>query len=699
MIRERIAHTLRSWVGGLNRLLEIHTMPSVSKVNVSEDSVMGLTAYWCGVNQIADAVSALPLTVRKRVVGGRDEEAPDHPLAVLFRTGVCGYLGEKDFTKMVVYHRLTHGSSYWRIHSDNRGDITMLQPLLPDRTGPLVDYGSGDIFYNVADSITGRTASRLPAWEVLHVKGLTRDGIHGLSPIAVMRDNLGLGIAAERYGGKFFANDATPSGILSSDQPIDDDTAKQMSNNWIEAHGGKKQRSPAVLGAGLTYQPISLPPGDSQFLQTRVHSIQDVARILGAPPSKLYDPSHSTYNNVAQEDLAFQSDTVRPMAISIADQLNHQLMPDDQYYFAFDFTGGQSGTQTDRFRSYSIGMKSGFISKLEVRRAEGLPDETPEETMGMDDAIDAEYEVMENEEERLLGFLGDQDRRVVQHALTLIDTNDTARRIKYVEDAIRLTRNDHVHVKVHDPEIRAAIANPDPDTSDTEDEFRESILALLALFGQDAVAQITKQQLDTWRQIIQDAIENQGKPEGGRKEIMEALGLTVILDDITRVVASISDDNTLDDYADALASLLHSLYENYAGQDGTVIDEENWIDERVALLMLLSGAEYGVLKGVLEEDEPDFEALIGQGVFTSFDNRAEVIMQTEVSEARNRVILSILGAAGLADVYVLDCQIDGCADRHDDTICINRANTVMPLAQALTQRLAHPHCTLGFREV
>ena len=701
---QRLGLKVRQWIGGLNKLLEIHTMPSVAKVNVSEDSVMGLAAYWCGVNQIADAVSALPLTVRKRIVGGRDEEAPDHPLAQLFKTGVCGYLGEKDFTKMVVYHRLTHGNSYWRIHDNHRGQIETLQPLLPDRTKPVVNFATGDIYYNVADSVTGRTASHLPAWEVLHIKGLTRDGIWGLSPIAVMRDNLGLGIAAERYGSKFFANDATPSGILSTEQVLDDDTVKKMSKGWIEAHGGEKQRSPAVLHGGITYQPIALPPGDSQFLQTRVHSIQDVGRILGCPPSKLYDPSHSTYNNIAQEDLAFHNDTVKPLAISIADELNRQLMPNDEYYFAFDLVGGQAGTQTDRFRSYSIGLKAGFISKLEVRRAEGLPDETPEETMGMDemdddDTIDAEYEVV-NEEERLLEFLGDSDRRVVQHALTLIDQDDTDRRVKYIEDAIKLTRNDHVHIKLPapPPEKRAVIPNPDPDTSETEDDFRQELLVLLGLFGQEAVEQITQAQLDKWRQIVQDAIENQGKPEGGKKQVMEALGLTAILDEIRLASSALSDDDALDDYADALSNLLQGMYMDYAGEAGVIIDGEDWINERVELLQLVSGAEHGVVNGVLSETDPAFDELAAQGVFTSLDNRAEVIMGTEVSEARNRVILSILGAAAVTDVFVLDCR-DGCDDRPDDVVCINRANTVMPLAEALTQRLAHPHCTLGFQEI
>ena len=403
---------LKRWLGGgLNSFLSWLVMPTQAGVDVSEMNVIGLSAYWCGVNQIADGLMNMPLTIRRFEEGGErqrgrehrvmaaprvmrqisrgaiDVVADDHPINALLAGGVYSYLDETDFARLIVYHLLTHGNSYWRIDSNSRGNILALQPLLPERIKPEVDKTTHEIKYKITQSGEPKAPKFFKADEILHVKGLSRDGIYGMSPIQVMREDLGLALAANRYGSRFFANDATPTTILQTESDsLTKDEMDLIVDSWERDQGGENQRSTAVLWGGVKAERIGLPPEDSQFLETRVHSVQDVARILGLPPSKLYDMSRSTYNNVLQENIAFGNDTLRPLATRICAAIDSQLLGNDsQYFCAFEAGGMQWADQLARFRAYEIGIRSKFYSGIEARRSEGLPDEMPDDGMADDE--------------------------------------------------------------------------------------------------------------------------------------------------------------------------------------------------------------------------------------------------------------------------------------------------------------------------
>ena len=396
---------IRSLIGGINSFLSWYALPTQAGVTVSEDNVMGLPAYWAAVNQISDGLMNMPIVVRKiekdgerahtgnpehrlmastwamRMLraGAMDMEAENHPVNALFSKGVWPYLDATDFIRMVVYHLLTHGSSYWRIESGGRGEVTGLQPLLPNLTRPYVNRATGEITYQVSTVEKG-SVKTLPYEEVLHFKGLTRDGVYGLSPMSTMREPLGLAIAAERYGARFFANNATPSTAIQVEGVVTDDQMDLILDRWDAEQGGENQGGTAVLGKGMKIQQLGMPPNQSQFLGTRIHGIQDSARIHGLPPSKLYDLSNGTYSNVAQEDIAFRNDTLRPIATRICAALDAQLLMNDPNHFcAFEMVNAQWADQLSRYRSYQVGIAAGFLSPIEARRAEGLPDEMPED--------------------------------------------------------------------------------------------------------------------------------------------------------------------------------------------------------------------------------------------------------------------------------------------------------------------------------
>src|SRR5690606_2219699 len=111
--------------------------------------------------------------------------------------------------------------------------------------------------------------------------------LEGLSPIGLARHSIGLGLATQRFGGNWFRDGAAPSGQITTDQPMDPDQVKQAQQQWIATHGGR--RVPAVMAGGLKYEPISITPEDSQFLETRQFTVTEMCMLVGVPPYLLGD--------------------------------------------------------------------------------------------------------------------------------------------------------------------------------------------------------------------------------------------------------------------------------------------------------------------------------------------------------------------------------------------------------------------------
>jgi HK97 family phage portal protein len=141
----------------------------------------------------------------------------------------------------------------------------------------------------------------LPLSEVLHIPGLGFDGLIGYSPIAMAKNAVGLAIATEEYGAKFFANGAAPGGVLEHPGTIKD--PQKVKESWNAAYQGSQPTAHrvAVLEEGMKYQPIGISPEQAQFLETRKFQINEIARIFRVPPHMLADLEKSSFSNIEQQ--------------------------------------------------------------------------------------------------------------------------------------------------------------------------------------------------------------------------------------------------------------------------------------------------------------------------------------------------------------------------------------------------------------
>ncbi len=351
---------------------------SISGKVVNERSSMQTTVVYACVRIIAETVASLPLHTY-RYIGEGKEKVYDHPLYKILHDEPNPEMTSFTLREAMMTHLLLWGNAYCQIIRNGKGDILGLYPLLPDKMEVDRD-NKGEIYYTyMKDGVP----HYLRYDEVLHIPGLGFDGIIGYSPVALAKNAIGLNIAAEEYGGKFFANNATPSGILSTSGTIKDPS--KVRDAWQSAYGGSgNSNKVAVLEDGLTYQPISMPNSDAQFLETRKFQIEEICRIFQVPPHMVADLSKSSFSNIENQSISFVVHTIRPWLVRIEQAMNKKLFKKSEkgtYFVSFNASALMRGDYKSRMDGYSIGIQNGFFSVNDVRRMENL-DPIPAEEGG-----------------------------------------------------------------------------------------------------------------------------------------------------------------------------------------------------------------------------------------------------------------------------------------------------------------------------
>ena len=219
--------------------------------------------------------------------------------------------------------------------------------------------------------------------EVLHIPGLGFDGLVGYSPIAMAKNAIGMAIACEEYGAKFFANGAAPGGVLEHPGTIKD--PQRVRESWQSTFGGSGNANKiAVLEEGMKYTPIGISPEQAQFLETRKFQINEIARIFRVPPHMVGDLEKSSFSNIEQQSLEFVKYTLDPWVIRWEQSIQRSLLSKDEkavYFVKFNLEGLLRGDYQSRMNGYAIGRQNGWMSANDIRELENL-DRIPAEEGG-----------------------------------------------------------------------------------------------------------------------------------------------------------------------------------------------------------------------------------------------------------------------------------------------------------------------------
>ena len=360
---------------------------STSGKAVTERSAMQMTAVYSCVRILAEAVAGLPLNLYRYTEDGGKEKAIDHPLYLLLHDEPNPEMSSFVFRETLMTHLLLWGNAYAQVIRNGKGEVIALYPLMPNKM--MVDRDErGQLYYSYQRGNDEAVRSKdqtviLRPSDVLHIPGLGFDGLVGYSPIAMAKNAIGMAIACEEYGAKFFANGAAPGGVLEHPGTIKD--PQRVRESWQSTFGGSGNANKiAVLEEGMKYTPIGISPEQAQFLETRKFQINEIARIFRVPPHMVGDLEKSSFSNIEQQSLEFVKYTLDPWVTRWEQSIQRSLLTPEEkstYFVKFNLEGLLRGDYQSRMNGYATARQNGWMSANDIRELENL-DRIPAEEGG-----------------------------------------------------------------------------------------------------------------------------------------------------------------------------------------------------------------------------------------------------------------------------------------------------------------------------
>lgn len=327
-------------------------------VLVNEKQAMRLTTAFACIMIISEDLSSLPLPIYQKMPDGSSREATEHPYFGLFNANMV-------LRGAWLAGALGWGNGYALIRRDRGATAKSLQVLPSDKTAPvLVD---GVLKFATTYTETGQVAYIEPE-NMLHLPGLTLDGVTGLSPIQTCKNAFGLAIATEKFGAQFFGNGARTSGVLSHPEQLEGEAYENLKKSVRERISGENALMPLILEEGMTWTQASVSPNDAQFLETRKFQRSEIASLYRVAMHLLQDLERSTNNNIEHQSLDHIRYCLRPWAVRIEQEAGRKLLGPG-YYIEHDMNAFQRGDFASQTAGFTLLRNAGVYSANDILRA------------------------------------------------------------------------------------------------------------------------------------------------------------------------------------------------------------------------------------------------------------------------------------------------------------------------------------------
>lgn len=332
-------------------------------VNVSPDTALTLSAVWRAINLLSSTLATMPVDVFKKNKDGSRQEADVQGLR-LFNNPSQDVM-PVIFREALMTSVLTWGNGYAYITRNRSYEPTALDFVDPQDV--VVKRAGNRVFYEIKNFKDNLSSDRM-----LHIPALSFNGVIGKGPIEVARQSLGGGLAVQKFGNQFFKNGAKSSGILSHPMQLSDKARENLRDKFEKRMKGGDGGT-MILEEGIKYQPISIPPEQAQFLQSRKFTVEEVARWFGVPPHLLSDLDRATFSNIEHQGIEFVVYSLTPWVVRWEQELNRKLLSFSErknHFFKFNMNGLLRGDSKARAEYYRLLLDMGVLSINEVRQLE-----------------------------------------------------------------------------------------------------------------------------------------------------------------------------------------------------------------------------------------------------------------------------------------------------------------------------------------
>lgn len=362
---------------------------SNSAQNVTADTALNVSTVYACVNRISNTLAMLPLNIMRRIGEGK-EIAKDHRLFKQISAKPNNWQTSFDWRKQMEVHRQLRGNAYSLIVPVTGRGMNQLIPMDPDRVWPFVITPSGAYWYMYDNSSTPPAGSRLfyqyfpingttiilPADEVLHIKGLSSNGIVGKNVVKLMRESIGLAMSTEEQGARLFSNGAQIGKVFKHPSKLGDETFDRLKKELNQYSGVNNAHRTLILEDGMDIAQTTLTMEDAQFLDTRKFQVEDICSFMDVPLILINrsGDKNQTYASAEQIISLFITHQMAPHFICWEQSLNDKLLYDSEqknYYFDFNFDAMMRGDSKARAEYLYNRFKMASMCPDDIRIYEG----------------------------------------------------------------------------------------------------------------------------------------------------------------------------------------------------------------------------------------------------------------------------------------------------------------------------------------
>ncbi len=359
------------------RLLEMLGI-KVDELNFQGENALKEATVFACIRILADSIGKLPVKVYQH------NGTVDHYLTPLLKTRPNPWMSARDFFKALEVKRHLYGNAYAWLEFETKGKdagkITGIYPLDSSKIEIYIDDigllpGKGRLWYVYRDS--KGTEYRIDPDEILHFKGLTSDGIVGITPLTQLRKTIENAGAASQYLNNSFKTGLQTKGIIHYIGDLSPEAQRRFRERFEEmASGLKNANRVSLLPIGYQFQPLSLTMADAQFLENTQLTVKQIAAAFGVKNHQLNDLDRATHTNVEHQQRKFYVDTLMDILTGYEQELTYKLFTQRElekgYYIKFNVNAILRADPKTRYEGYRIAIQSGFMTANEVRALEEM---------------------------------------------------------------------------------------------------------------------------------------------------------------------------------------------------------------------------------------------------------------------------------------------------------------------------------------
>jgi HK97 family phage portal protein len=351
-----------------------YLIPSSSGITVTEDIALTYSAHYACVKVIAETVAMIPIHIYKRLKPSGKERAPDHYLYQILHEEPNPNMTAFQYKSTVMVHLLTWGNHYssiiWADRMKTR--VKELWPLNPARMHMKTVDGQTWYIYRLPNGEKRKIRPK----DIFHIPALSTNGLKGMSPVSQMREAIGLGLAHEKFGNKFYQNSTHVGSWIEYEQKLGDPAKKNLRESINNMHQGLDcSHRILILERGMKYHQIGMPLKDAQFLESRKFSLEEMCRIHRLQLHKVASMEHASKRNIEHQNIEFKTDTIQPWATCIEQEIKRQLFMDKDkpiFFPAFLLDALVRGDIESRWKAYEVGRSIAVLSANEIREREDM---------------------------------------------------------------------------------------------------------------------------------------------------------------------------------------------------------------------------------------------------------------------------------------------------------------------------------------